>query len=392
MDRVFLNRWRRVHRSPPNRHNLTDKNIADYLTYCFEYTAKGRHLPKAEFSKATLDQAKTHVSQWLGENNMPRFIQCHRDRYTLAWKALLGMKRSDPYRNWRTGGGQSLEPKEARMLLLGSVYTPATHVPSRVLVRNKAIAIGFLHFGAHKIDLHRMKDNHVIYHNDTYENGYRRPLIEFNGHHTKRHEESVFNVLCCGCKLDHDATNLTTCPVAVLHKYAEMKAEDDGIFFNSRGPHSLYKMRSPRAQSKHINQDDQVITAGFWRKLIPDGSRFAHGGMGAKAIGLIFNEWGQYCGLERRITSAWARKTTVTLGTKLLKLPYKDIKDQTHHMSERNFLKYVMTLASHNPQDYVTYSRTLSNWVNHRFSAPTLMSNAEILQLVLDEVKKINVN
>jgi hypothetical protein len=74
MDRTFVGRWKRIRGTRPSKETLTDQNIADFLTHSFRYTAKCRPLPEDEYSKGVLDQAKTHVSQWLGEFQMPRFI------------------------------------------------------------------------------------------------------------------------------------------------------------------------------------------------------------------------------------------------------------------------------------------------------------------------------
>ena len=94
MDRMFVARWKRIFLQPPNRATLTDENISDFLTHCFRYTAKCRKLSEDDYSKANLDQGKTYVSQWLGENQLPRFVQINRDVYPTAWKTLQGMKRS----------------------------------------------------------------------------------------------------------------------------------------------------------------------------------------------------------------------------------------------------------------------------------------------------------
>ena len=212
------------------------------------------------------------------------------------------------------------------------------------------------------------------------------------GQHTKRPDKLVWNVLACGCPRDHQHDNYTECPVAVFAKYAELLEEDDNAFFNGTDKHSLAAQKTPERMKKHLTEDGQRAPRGFWRVVSRDEQRYLHYTMGVHAIGDVFGEWAEHCGVLREganITSNWARKTMCTIGMKVMKIPMRDIMENSHHESEKNFMKYVMSLLYRNPRDAQLYSRTLNNYVTDRFSPPSANSQQELLMLILEAVQNL---
>lgn len=164
--------------------------------------------------------------------------------------------------------------------------------------------------------------------------------------------------------------------------------EDDDVFFNSDAKHSLFRMKKPSRQNKHLNPDDTRAERSFFRVITKDNAMYKHQSMGQTTIANVFRTFAAEAGVERPVSSNWARKSFCTMCDKILQLARGQTMKVTHHLSESAFLRYVKNLIDDNLMIHAEVSRVLSDYAQERYEPLSEIGKTRMMQKMMEVLQK----
>lgn len=310
-----------------------------------------------------------------------------------------GITKSEEWRDWVTRGATAFDLETIRRIFTAS-YKRADGTTDMLALRNKGIAVLLVIFGGHAIDLWRMHEELVEDKPDHHDReGYHRPKLLIRGHHTKRENWKVTNVVGCGCPEHHDLRNencfynlIKTYKFAKknLHMFA-VAAADMSFMLSDNGLNRMnYEQRKV-----HIDEEGRLLKTDFWRVYSDKHKMFIHQGLGDvpirkvfkyKAYSLFFENsyiliyefealhWNVRLSLGLdKATSAMARKTFCTIGERYtrrvhFKFPRQQLPNQysamkiSHHKCPKQFMAYIVDTPWQDLEQEAHVGRTFNLW------------------------------
>jgi hypothetical protein len=280
-------------------------------------------------------------------------LTCDRQFYAKVLDLLKSIKKTKEWREYRKEGASSFTLDFVEKLMNASVNGP-NGKPDMLAVRNKAVGVAMILFGAHPLDMHRMHEDNVRNEPEHIDReGYRRPKFVVGGHdqldsdhryeckssklteyHIHPTADCKFkcykssNVIGCGCPYHHSHSN-PRCAYNVIRQYKP----------NTRGLHMVVKAASDHSfrlhgmakwsrkqRRKHIGvrmyyfvytpmetEGGPLRSTWFWRSWSKKERRFNHGRMSDKDIRAVYKYWNLKLGLGMQVaTGSMARKTFCT--------------------------------------------------------------------------------
>ena len=130
---------------------------------------------------------------------------------------ITGIYKTDEWRDYVTRGAGTFDLSTVKNVF-NAPYKYSNGEIDMTALRNKAIAMTMILFGAHPMDMYKIMEEDVIDRPDHVDReGCHRPKIIVKGVHTKR-PWNVDNVIGCGCLGDHNEAN-PNCVYGVVKSY-----------------------------------------------------------------------------------------------------------------------------------------------------------------------------